>query len=512
LDKLRLNEADTGERFLEWKEMSANGLKFGLSPDRLQIEEVRLLEPGAKVVIFKDRSVNLAKVLKRSDAVGVDTAAHQEQAQPVVPSKDRALFPVSIERIRVDKGVVDFADLSLVLPFATQVTDFNGSVTGISSEPTSRASVKFDGQVDEYGLTAVEGRLSPFTPKTFTDITVLFRNIRMKPFSPYSATFAGRKIVSGKLNLKLEYKVQNSELLGENEVLLEQFTLGERVEAPNTISLPLDLAIALLTDAQGKIDIAVPVRGNVDDPEFKYGRVIWQALVKLITKAVTAPFRALSGLFGDKSEQMDFIAFDPGSARLLPPEHEKLNEVSKVLKKRPQLRLVVEGRFDTKLDGEALRTKRARRALAEQMGVKLALDEKPGPIAFDSAKTQRALEKLLEMRGGDTAVADFKTQYEKATGKDAKRANFAMALIGWASSDTAFYQAMFEKLVKLEPLTDNDLKELALRRAEAIVKELKTTHVLDDTRVTAGSPGPAEKTSKETVDTRLGLDVIKPSA
>ena len=511
LDKLRMNEADTGKRFIEWKEMSANGIKFGLSPDRLQIGEVRLLEPGAKVVIFKDRSVNLAKVLKSSDAVGADNATHQEQTQAVVPSKDRALFPVSLKRIHVEKGVVDFADLSLVLPFATQVTDFNGSVTGISSESTSRASVQFDGRVDKYGFTTVKGRLSPFTPKTFTDITVLFRNIRMKSFSPYSATFAGREIASGKLNLKLEYKIQNSELLGNNEVLLEQFTLGERVEAPNAISLPLDLAIALLTDAEGKIDVAVPVRGNVDHPEFKYGRVIWQALVKLITKAVTAPFRALGGLFGDKSEQMDFIAFDPGSARLLPPEQEKLNEVSKALKKRPQLRLVVEGRFDTKLDGEALRTKRARHALTEQMGVKLPIDEKLEPIAFDSTKTQRALEKLLEMHSEDTAIADLKIQYEKETGKKAKRVNFAMALIGWASSDTAFYQAMFEELVKLEPLTDNDLKELALRRAEGIIKELKTTDGLDDTRVTAGSPGPAEKASTETINTRLKLDVIKPS-
>ena len=115
------------------------------------------------------------------------------------------------------------------------------------------------------------------------------------------------------------------------------------------------------------------------------------------------------------------------------------------------------------------------------------------------------------MRSGDTAIVDFKAQYEKATGKKAKRKNFAMAFIGWASSDTAFYQAMFEELVKLEPLTDNDFKELAQRRAEGIIKELKTTDGLDDTRVTAGSSGPAEKASTETVNTRLILDVIKPS-
>lgn len=116
------------------------------------------------------------------------------------------------------------------------------------------------------------------------------------------------------------------------------------------------------------------------------------------------------------------------------------------------------------------------------------------------------------MRSGDTAIADFKTQYEKATGKKAKRTNFAMAAIGWASSDTAFYQAMFKELVKLEPLTENDLKELALSRSEGIIKELKANAGLDDTRVTVGTPGPSEKVSTKTVNTQLTLDVIKPSA
>ncbi|MBW2602823.1 MAG: DUF748 domain-containing protein [Deltaproteobacteria bacterium] len=512
VNRLMLKEEDTGERFLEWKKISANGLAFGLSPNRLQIEEVRLLEPGAKVVIFKDRSINLAKVLKSSDAVGAETSTQQEQAPADVPSKDRALFPVSIERIRVEKGVVDFADFSLVLPFTTHVTDFVGGATGISSDPASRTSVKFEGKVDKYGFTTVEGGLSPFAPKTFTDLTVSFQNVEMKPLSPYSATFAGRKIASGTLNLKLEYKIQNSELLGENEVVLEQFTLGERVEAPNAIKLPLDLAIAMLTDTEGKIDLAVPVSGNVDNPKFSYGHVIRQALINLITKIVTAPFRALGGLLGDKGDQMDAISFQPGSDRLLPPELKKLEKVVEALEKRPQLRLAVHGRFDTKIDGEALREERVKRALAGQMDVKIAPDEEPGPVAFNTAKAQKALEKLLEMRVGKKAVADFKTQYEKETGQKAKRVKPYLALFGWESSDTAFYQAMFEELIKLEPLSDNDLKDLARRRAEAIVSTLKTTGGLDPTRVTTGSFGPVKKASTDTVNTSLTLDVIKPAA
>jgi hypothetical protein len=253
------------------------------------------------------------------------------------------------------------------------------------------------------------------------------------------------------------------------------------------------------------------VKGNVDNPKFSYGHVIRQALVNLITKVVTAPFRALGGLLGDKDEQMDAISFQPGSHRLLPPEMKKLKNVVEALEKRPQLKLVVHGRFDAKIDGEALRTERAKRVLSEEMGVKLAPNEAPGPIAFNTAKTQKALEKLLKSRAGDKAVADFKAQYEKETGQKAKQVKPYLALFGWESSDTAFYQAIFEELVKLEPLLDNDLQDLAQWRAEAIVKELKISGGLAPERVTTGSAGPVEKTSTDNVQTKLTLDVVKPA-
>jgi len=509
VDSFKLSEAVSGERFLEWKTMSANGLKFELSPRRLELEELRFQEPGAKIVIFEDHSVNLAKLLKSPDALETQPAQKTDQLPTPIPSSNPALFPVDIERIRMDNGVVDFADLSLVLPFVTHVTDFKGSAAGISSDPARRTSLKFEGKVDQYGLATMAGSLSPFAPKAFTDITVSFLNVEMKPLSPYTATFAGRRIASGTLNLNLKYKIQDSELLGGNDVVLEQFTLGDRVDAPNAINLPIDLAIALLSDADGKIDVSVPVSGNVDNPKFSYGHVIRQAIINLITKIVTAPFRALGGLLGDKGQQMDAIAFNPGSDRLLPPELKKLKKVSEALEKRPRLGLVVQGRFDPEVDGEALRTEQVQRALAEEMGAKPGPDETPAPLAFDNAKTQRALEKLIEIRLGKTAADDFKSQYEISTGEKAKPVKPYLAFFGWESSDTAYYQAMFKELVKREPLSDKDLQNLAQRRGESIVQTLMTTTGLDAARVSAGSPGPVEKASTKTVDTKLTLNALK---
>ena len=509
IGNLMLKEAGSGERFLAWRSLDAGGFKFGLAPDRLNIAEVRVREPGAKIVVFEDRSVNLGKVLKQEKSVPPN-----DPGAPVKPGKtpagktSGAAFPVNIERVRIEKGEVDFADLSLVIPFATRIREFNGSVNGISSVPSSRAKVQLEGRVEDYGLARVYGSLQPLQPKQFTDITVVFRNVPMKPLTPYSATFAGRKIASGSLNLELQYKIDNSQLAGENKVVLEKFTLGDRVESPKAINQPLDLAIALLTDAQGKIDVAVPVQGDLNNPRFRYGEVIWQAIVNVIKNTVTAPFRALGKVFGGDTETLSAVVFEPGSDQLLPPEQGKLAKLAEGLKQRLQLKLQVQGKFDGKLDGGAMRSKRVRQALATALGVELAPGEDPGPVAYDNARTQRALETLLEARAGSKAVAEFETAREKSTGAKATRVNPALALVGRASPDSAFYQALFERLVELEPLAEAELVSLAQNRTKAIVSALSGFGI-ESARIAVLNPTPAEKAATEGVESALTLAPIE---
>lgn len=492
INDLHLREDDTGDRLLAWKEATVSGLALSLNPDRLTIREVRMQEPGTKIIIFKDKSINLAKLRKQE--------TQPQPSAPVAADKDQKPFPVAVERVRLENGVVDFADFSLVLPFATRIHQCRGSANSISSEPTSKTALKFDGRVGEFGQAKASGSLMPFAPKRFTDITVLFRNVAMAPLSPYTATFAGRTIASGKLNLDLEYKIKESELAGKNSVVMEDFTLGDRVESPTAMSLPLDLAIALLTDSQGKIDLAVPINGNVDHPEFSYGVVVRQAIFNLLSKVVTAPFRALASLFGSGTKNPDAVLFEPGRADVTPPEQEKLKAVSGVLDKKKQLVLTVHGGFDPALDGSALKTAHIRQALAQKLGAKLKAGEEPDPVAFDSGKTQRALESLVGDEGLKAALAE----YEKATGNKAKRVNPALALIGKGSEDSEFYLSLFAYLVKTAPLPQAELERLAEQRGKAIAQELTDRAGTDSARITVG---PAVQSEEEdgTVPAKLEL-------
>jgi hypothetical protein len=501
---LLLNEVKTGKRFLSWKMLNAEGINFGLESNKLSIKEVRIVEPGTKIEIFKDRTTNVAAIFQGKSTV----PAGKKSPKTAKPKRDAAKpFLVAVDRLRIDKGIVDFSDLSLVIPFATRIHNFDGAAMGISTAPSSRTTLKFEGRVDDYGQVNVDGSLSPLQYKTFSDIKVVFRNVAMPSLSPYSGTFAGCKIRSGKLNMDLEYKVENSRLKSGNKIVLEQFTLGERIESPNAVSLPLNLAIALLTDSEGKINASVPVEGDLDHPEFGYGKLIWQAIVNLITKAVTAPFRALASVIGGSEEDIGAILFEPGSDAIPPPEHEKLKKVAQALIQRPKIKLMVLGGYDPKLDGGALRSLQVRRALAQKLDIRLQPGEDPGPVAFSSAKSQRALEDLTAERGGRNALDDFQANYEKASGKRVKRIGAISAFLGRASEDQDFYEQLFEHLVDTAPLPEADLKALADRRSKAIVKELTSQSGLDRARVAAGKIEPASEASEGNVPTKLDLGV-----
>jgi hypothetical protein len=317
----------------------------------------------------------------------------------------------------------------------------------------------------------------------------------MPALSAYSATFAGRRIASGKLSLDLKYKINKGQLAGDNRVVLEKFTLGEKVESPNALNLPLDLAIALLTDSDGKIDLAVPVTGDVNDPKFSYGPIIWQAIRTVLTKIVTAPFRALGHLFGGGStENLEAIAFDPGRAALLPPEQEKLKHVAEGLAKRQQLRLVAEGQTGP-ADRAALQQLDVARAVDAKLGRSPAANAAPDPVNVADAKTQRALEAVFIERQSDEALNKFVAETAKARGKEVSRANIALALIGTASADREFYAALLKRLNETAQVPDAALAQLAGDRARAVTTHMTTVLALPAERAearVAKSPGEAQ--------------------
>lgn len=421
-----------------------------------------------------------------------------------------------VRRVRIDAGELDFSDDSLRPAFATKMHTLAGTVSGISSDRTARAQFALDGRVDEFGSARLSGTLNPFAWRENTNIGMQFRNIDLTGASTYSMKFAGYRIASGRLALDLNYRVRGGKFEGDNKIILDKFTLGEKVQSAGALDLPIELAIALLKDADGKIDIALPISGNIDDPQFGVGTLVWQALRKIISNIVAAPFRALAHLFGGSAETTGAIAFDPGSSRLLPPAREQIGHVVEVLAKRPELKLGIPARYDSVADAAALRRDALAREVAKRAGFKLAEDEAPGPVSVEDKPTRAALRALFVER---FPAAEFAKQKAEAEAKERaaptadgkpqsisvldRARNFATGEPQLADP-RGFYGALLRRLRDTQAIPANALGDLAQKRAAAIAASLQAAGV-DPVRVSRSVAEPVARAEAKEVTVELSL-------
>jgi hypothetical protein len=237
---------------------------------------------------------------------------------------------------------VSISDEAFGPGFQTELRDFSGSVRGLSSENLARADVDLSGKLDGVAPLRIRGSINPLAQDKFSDVTLVFSNIDLPVFSPYTAHYIGQKIQKGKLKIDLAYKLSQNVLEGENRVVLDQFYLGEKVPSPDALKLPIGLAIAVLRERDGRIPIDLPVRGSLDDPNFKIGGVIWQAVRNIFVKAATAPFALLGGMFGGgKDQDLSYIDFASAASEPAGAEADKIGVLVKMLTERPALRMEI---------------------------------------------------------------------------------------------------------------------------------------------------------------------------
>ena len=518
VNDLAIIEEDTAEAFLGWEKLASGNLKLSLGPDRLHMNELVASKPFGKVIIFEDQTINLKRILRSQPAPAEAAKSPAAKAEVPKPAADKPAaqesgegFPIAIERLKIDNANAEFADLSLTPQFGTRMHSLSGVITGLSTDPATTAQVELDGSVDDYGSARVRGSIQPFRATDFTDLTLSFHNLEMNHLTPYSGKFAGRKIDSGRLSVDLQYKIKDRQLAGENKFVINKLKLGERVDSPTAMKLPLDLAIALLQDSNGVIDIDLPISGSLDDPEFSYGKIVWKAIVNVLTKLVTAPFRALGSMLGISSEKLEAIEFDPGSSALLPPEQEKLKAVSEAMAKRPALTLTLQPGYDPAADRRALQEQSMRRQAAAVAGIRLGAGEVPGPVDVNNYKVQTWLEDgyakaagkedYQKLRAGyrdkDAGVGTqlLESQLVERLGRQFKTRDEGPA--------SAFHAELLERLTQRTKIEDAELVKLAQARGQ-VMRDALAGFGLQPDRFSVAVPG--EQTAKDKfVPSKLSL-------
>ena len=385
---IRLNGKKT-EKLVAFKSLDLEKISF--AKNDLTISGVSLNSPFIKAHLSKERKFNLSQIVKE-DKNKAKTETKPESKKAASKKEDELKF--SVKNFSLKNGEVDFSDASLFMPFATTISKLNGKLTDIDKKHPS--SGEFQGVVGKNGFAQITAKLFPFELKQNTDIKLDFKNIDLVNVTPYSGQFVGYKIKKGKLNLNLNYSVTDSKLNGSNFINFDSLTLGEKVESKDAVNLPLSLAISILSDQNNQINIDLPVEGNLDDPDFKYGGVIWAAVKKLFADITLAPFRFLGNALGLGSKDLSSIDFLAGSSELISSEAPKIADFIKLTGSKPKMKLSITPTY-SKLDESFYKNKK--------------LDQKINQIIASSGKDYIAV--LNEL------VPNLKDRSEKALREEA---------------------------------------------------------------------------------------------
>ncbi|MGF1754048.1 DUF748 domain-containing protein [Vibrio makurazakiensis] len=484
VDKLSIRDNKLKKPFVKWGQLAVDKFQFDLQKSQLAIETLSLNQPYARVVINEDRTTNLGELVIAQSSDSTDGAnkpkneVKQAANKPKQSNKktDSEAFKLSINQIVFNDGSAFFADNSLTPNFSSGIEQLEGKIGNVSSVKGTKATVDIRGNIDRYAPVRIQGEINPLLEQPYLDLDVLFNSVELTTVNPYSGTYAGHYIDKGQLTLALNYQLEKNKLTGSNHIVIDQLQLGQASESDLATSLPLELAIALLQDRNGVIDLGVEVTGDVDDPEFGIGSVVLKTLVNIIEKAVTAPFSFIAGLAGS-DEELNVVDFESGSSELTSEQQDKLVTLGEALASRPMLTLSVDGAVEAQSDSKALAEQQFHTQLAKFANMDVTA--LPSPLSASTTPTQGALSEAL--------ISVYKmaesSEPEKLKEEIETRSTESGEQLTAEELNKRWHIAMYNLALNAQEVSSAELGQLAQKRAATVKAYLVESAQVDASRV-----------------------------
>lgn len=512
LEEFRANTLAPSEELLAWKSLNLRGLHVALDParaTRVDVKETLLTDFFARVIITPEGRINLQDLLKppatapqdasktiAAGAAGTGATGTKDARAAVAPSPAAVAGPAGTPPVMnfgpmsLVNGKVLFSDRFVKPGYSANLSELTGRLGAFSSVAPGTpagtappmADLELRGKAEGTASLEILGKLNPLAQPLALDIKGKVRDLELPPLSPYSVKYSGYGINRGKLSVDVNYVVRpDGQLTASNKLVLNQLSFGDKVEG-STASLPVKLAVALLADRHGVIDVDLPISGSLNDPQFSLGPVIVKVILNLIVKAIAAPFSLLAHALGGGGEELGTVGFAAGSAQLAPEARAGLDKVAKALNDRPALQLTVVGTSSLEAEREDFKRER----LAERV----------------RAEKRRAT--VREGSSSTAAVNVSPAEYPALLKAVYQRADMAKPrnLIG-LTKDLPVPE--MEKLLMAGIVADdNTLRELAVQRAVA-VRDYLAASGLPPARLFLGAPKSIPADAKWTPRAELNL-------
>ncbi len=522
VERFGLVDSARNEELVGFERFSLSGLAVTTAPRlAVSVAEVGLVKPYARVIAQADKSLNLAGVAKLKPAA--------TNAVPAAPGPAEPAPKIEVGRVTITDGDFSFSDRSIEPHLRMGLGLFGGTIAGLSSENMARADVELKGVVDGAGPVSIIGKLDPLGASKLVDLKVDFKNVDLIPLSSYAGKFAGYQLARGKLTVDTKVLLAGAKIDATNVVTLNQFNFGAATNSPEATALPVRLGVALLKDMDGKIVIDLPVQGNLDDPNFRIGKVVMRVVVNLLTKAAVSPFALVGSMFGGGGDELAFQEFAPGSSELLPTELPKLETMVKALTNRPALSVGLEGSHDRAADTFALKRHklddRVRRQIWEERRVGEPGVAPPEKLLISAEARVAMVKKLFDAafppgtqfgtplppapvvaapppaprvgwfkRIVNTVTGEERRQQRAAQAERAQRASEYEKTVAAAAAAGLPLEEMSGRLAEATEVTENDLRALSAARAQRVRDYLVTTGRIAPERLFLAQAGesPAE--------------------
>lgn len=361
-----LQDRVNNDDFLNWKRLGFSGMDISVAGDKIgaKLGDIALEDFYGRILLNAQGRLNVMDLVAAPGQAGgsitQDTQTPGRQAAapaPVPAAKSSAgggMPDISVNSVTLSRGRMTFTDRFVKPNYVAELSAIEGAITAVSSTNPQPAKVKVTGRVYTTAPLSISGIVQPFAKFLTLDLKASAKGVDLPRFNTYSAKYVGYPIKRGKLSVDLEYKIKDRALQASNHVVLNQLTFGDKTNSPDATKLPVLLAVALLKDSRGNIDINLPISGSLDDPEFSVGGIVVRVLLNLVVKAVTSPFSLLASAFGG-GEELSYVEFKPGSAVLTEDSQQRIDTLTKALTDRPALKMDISGRADPKTDMEGLR-------------------------------------------------------------------------------------------------------------------------------------------------------------
>ena len=484
IDDLLVKDNLHKKTLLKWNTMQINNVDFNKAENTLNIENINFLQPYSRIIIAEDRSTNFEElvvtaVIDDKRTPNVDTSdivplQHSETTQVKEVQNPVTALAIEVGSISFIDGSTFFADNSLKPNFAASIEQLEGKISQLSSTAKEAAKVDISGKIDRYAPVSLKGEINPLLDNPYLDLQLDFNSVELTSINPYSGTYAGYYIDKGQISLELNYLLENNKLIGNNHLVVDQLKLGEPSNSNLATTMPVTLAIALLQDRHGVIDLGLQVSGDLDSPEFSFGSIVMTAFGNLITKAVTAPFTLLAGMFGE-DEELDKISFDSGLAELSDAEKRKLATLAKGMIERPGLTLSVKGSVSANNDSRVLKELLLEQEIALMSQTELA--DMPETLSASTFPNQGPLSVAL--------MTTYETRYNNKASE--LKNEIALKSEGQALTEEQLIKewhiALYNFSLKKQVLDDTALGTLASERARVIKAHLVEVNKIPPERV-----------------------------